>query len=73
MAKTKRSLRVQMTRTAGRGRKKPTSRVERMFEEVRALVSDTGDRSLARSDQGKNATRSAATKKASRTRGARTS
>ncbi len=63
MAKNRQSLRVRVSQTAGRRRKKPTSRVERMFDEVKALVSGTGDRLLGRSAQGKKESKPAAAKK----------
>lgn len=46
--KTKRSLRARATQAKGRRRKKPTNRVERAFDGVRQLVSETGDRLLSR-------------------------
>lgn len=53
MAKTKQTLRVRVTQPKGRRRKKPASRVERAFDEVKQLVSETGDRVLSRSSQRK--------------------
>ncbi len=44
MAKSRQDLRARVTRVPGRRRKKPTSRVERAFDEVKQLVRETGDR-----------------------------
>ena len=64
MAKTKQGLRARVSQATGRRRKQPTNPVERAFEEVKRLVSDTGDRVFSRSGQGKAATKQASAKKA---------
>lgn len=53
MARTKQGLRARVSRAAGRGRKQPTNPVERAFEDVKQLVSDTTDRFFSQSGQKK--------------------
>jgi len=43
MARSKQGVRARMARATDRRRKKPTSRVERAFDDVKQLVSDAGD------------------------------
>lgn len=57
MAKTKQSLRARVTQTTGRRRKKPTNPVQRAFDDVKELVSGTGDRLLSRSGKSKAASK----------------
>lgn len=64
MAKSRQGLRVRVSQATGRRGKKPTSRVERAFDDVKRLVSDTGDWLFSQSGQGKAATKQASTKKA---------
>lgn len=68
MAKSRQTLRVRVSQTTSRRRKKPASQVERVFDEVKALVSDTGERLIARSNQRKATMKSASAKKAGRSR-----
>lgn len=68
MAKTKQGLRARVTQATGRRRKKPVDPVERAFEEVKRLVSDTGDRVLSRTGRGKTATKQASAKKTAASR-----
>ena len=63
MAKTKQSLRMRVTQATGRRRKKPTNPVQRAFDDLKQLVSDTGGR--LGSGSGK---RAASSKKASQTK-----
>lgn len=53
MARSKQTLRARVSRAAGRGRKQPSSPVERAFEEVKQLVSGTSDRFFGESGQKK--------------------
>ncbi|MBV9803852.1 MAG: hypothetical protein JO130_11695 [Solirubrobacterales bacterium] len=67
-----------MSQTAGRRRQKPKSRVERMFDEVKALVSGGQHRQSAAKKTGAarirgGKQRQAAAKKAARTRRTRRS
>jgi hypothetical protein len=54
MAKSSQSLRARVTTATGRRRKKPANPVQRAFDDVKQLVSGTGDRLFSRS--GKRAT-----------------
>jgi hypothetical protein len=63
MAKSRQSLSARISHATGRRRKKPTSRVERAFDEVKQLVSGTGGRLLGRSSQGKATTKQVSAKK----------
>jgi hypothetical protein len=67
MAKTRQSLRARVSQATGRRRKKPANPVERAFDDVKHLVSDTGDR-LFRSNKGKAATKQASAKKTAASR-----
>jgi hypothetical protein len=49
MANSTQSLRVRASRATGRRRKKPADPVERAFEDVKQVVSDTGNRLFGRS------------------------
>jgi hypothetical protein len=89
MAKSRQSLVVRVSRVTGGRHKKPTSRVERAFEDLKRLVSDTAATAADRKRTGRQrqaetkqagATRirsgrqrQATVKKAARKRGARTS
>lgn len=53
MARSKQGLRARVSRATGRGRKQPTSPVERAFEDVKQLVSGTADRFFSESGQKK--------------------
>ena len=90
MAKSRQGVRARVSQATGRRRKKPANPIQRVFGNVKQLVSDTGRR-VSRSGQRKAATkqaspkktaatgtgggkqRQAATKKAARPRGAKTS
>ena len=63
MAKTKQSLRMRVTQATGRGRKKPTNPVQRAYDDLKQLVSDTGGR--IRGGSGKS---QASSKKSSQTK-----
>ena len=63
MAKSRQSLSARVSQAAGRRRKKPASPVERAFDEVRQLVSDTADRFFSQSGQGKATTKKGSVKK----------
>jgi hypothetical protein len=68
MAKSKQSVRARVTQVTGRRRKKPTNPVERAFEDVKQLVSDTGERLLSRSGKSEGATKQASSTKTATTR-----
>ena len=68
MPKSRQGLRARVSQTTGRRRKKPTNRVERAFEGVKQLVSDTGDRLFGRSGQAKGAKKRVSAKKTAATR-----
>lgn len=68
MAKSKQSVRARVTRVTGRRRKKPTNPVERAFEDVKQLVSDTGERILSRSGKSEGTTKQSSPTKAAATR-----
>jgi hypothetical protein len=68
MAKSKQSLRARVSQATGRRRKKPTNPVERAFDDVKQLVSDTGGRLFSRSGKGKAASKQAAAKKTAASR-----
>jgi hypothetical protein len=55
MAKSTRSLRARVSQATGRRRKQPTNPVQRAFDDVKALVSGTGDRLFSRSAKSKQA------------------
>jgi hypothetical protein len=65
MAKSKQGLRA---RVAGRRRKKPANRVERAFDGVKGLVSDTANRIFNRSGERKVTTRQGSSKKTAASR-----
>ncbi|HET6867058.1 MAG TPA: hypothetical protein VFH80_14150 [Solirubrobacteraceae bacterium] len=68
MAKSRHSLRARVSQATGRRRKKPANPVERAFEDVKQLVSDTGDRLFSRSGKSKAASKQAAAKKTAASR-----
>ena len=68
MARSTQSLRARVSQATGRRRKKPTNPVQRAFDDVKQLVSDTGDRLLRRSGKSEAATRQAAAKKTAASR-----
>jgi hypothetical protein len=55
MAKSTRSLRARVSQVGGRRRKKPANPVQRAFDDVKQLVSDTGGRLFSRSGKSKQA------------------
>jgi hypothetical protein len=57
-----------VTQATGRRRKKPANPVQRAFDDVKQLVSDTGDRLFTRSGQGKAAAKQASAKKTAASR-----
>ena len=63
MAKSKQSLSARISQATGRRRKKPTSPVERAFDDVKQLVSGTADRFFSQSGQGKATTKEGSVKK----------
>ncbi len=68
MAKSSQTLRARVTKTTGRGRKKPASPVHRAFDDVKQLVSGTGDRLFSRSGKGKAASKQTSAKKTAASR-----
>jgi len=68
MAKSKQSLRVRVSQATGRRRKQPTNAVQRAFDDVKQLVSDTGDRLFSRSGKGKAASKQGSAKKTAASR-----
>ena len=61
MAKTKQTFRARVTQAAGRGKKpakKPTNPVQRAFDDVKQLVSDTGGRVFSKKEGGTKQTSS---------------
>ncbi|HJS95193.1 MAG TPA: hypothetical protein VJ741_13100 [Solirubrobacteraceae bacterium] len=68
MAKSSQTLRARVSQVGGRRRKKPTSPVQRAFDDVKQLVSDTGDRLFSRSGQGKAKAKQASAKKTAASR-----
>jgi hypothetical protein len=68
MAKSRQSLRARVTQATGRRRKKPANPVQRAFDDVKQLVSGTGDRLFSRSGKGKAATKQASAKKTAASR-----
>ena len=60
MAKSRLGLRARVSQVAGRRRKKPTSHVERTFEEVKQLVRETGGRLFSSSGSGAGGTKTTA-------------
>jgi hypothetical protein len=68
MARTRQSLRARVTQATGRRRKKPANPVQRAFDDVKQLVSDTGDRLLRRSGKGKAASKQASAKRTAASR-----
>ena len=66
MAKSKQGLRARVSQATGRRRKKPANPIQRVFGNVKQLVSDTGRR-FSRSGQGKAATKQASPKKTAAT------
>ena len=68
MAKSRQDVRARVSQATGRRRKKPTNRVERAFDGVKQLVSNTGDRLFRRSGQRKAATKQASAKNTPATR-----
>ena len=63
MAKSTHSFRGRVSQATGRRRKKPASPVQRAFDDVKQLVSGTGDRLFGRSNKGKAASKQAAAKR----------
>ena len=68
MAKSTQSLRGRVSQATGRRRKKPANPVQRAFDDVKQLVSDTGDRLFSRSGKSKAATKQASAKKTAASR-----
>jgi hypothetical protein len=68
MARSRLSLRARVSQVPGRRRKKPASPMQRAFDDVKQLVTDTGDRLFSRSGKGKAATKQASAKKTAATR-----
>ena len=68
MAKSSQTLRARVSQATGRRRKKPANPVMRAFDDVKQLVSDTGDRLSGRSGKGKAATKQASAKKTAASR-----
>jgi hypothetical protein len=68
MARSRQSLRVRVSQATGRRRKKPANPAQRAFDDVKQLVSDTGDRLFSRSGKGKAKQASAKKTAASRKR-----
>jgi hypothetical protein len=68
MAKSTQSLRVRVSQATGRRRKKPANPAQRAFDDVKRLVSDTGDRLFSRSGKSKAATKQASAKKTAASR-----
>jgi hypothetical protein len=68
MAKSSQTLRARVSGATGRRRKKPANPVQRAFDDVKRLVSDTGDRLLRRSGKGKAATKQASAKRTATSR-----
>jgi hypothetical protein len=68
MAKSSQSLRARVSQVGGRRRKKPASPVQRAFDDVKQLVSDTGDRLFSRSGKSKAASKQASAKKTAASR-----
>ncbi len=68
MAKSRQSVRVRVSQAAGRRRKKPANPAQRAFDDVKQLVSDTGDRFFSRSGKRKPATKQASAKKTAASR-----
>jgi hypothetical protein len=67
MARSTRSLRARVSQATGR-RKKPANPVQRAFDDVKQLVSDTGGRLFSRSGKGKAAAKQASAKKTAASR-----
>jgi hypothetical protein len=63
MARSRQGLRARVSQTTGRRRKKPSSRVERAFDDLKQLVSETGDRLFSRTGQRKAAAKQRSAKK----------
>jgi hypothetical protein len=68
MAKSSQTLRARVSQATGRRRKKPASPVQRAFDDVKQLVSDTGDRLFSRSSKDKAASKQSAAKKTAASR-----
>lgn len=68
MAKTSLTLRARVSQAAGRRRKKPANPVQRAFDDVKQLVSGTGERLFSRSGQDKAAPKRASGKKTAASR-----
>lgn len=66
---TKQVLHARVSKPTGRRRKKSTNPVERAFDDLRQLVSDTGDRLFGQSGQRAKKQASAKTTGATRIRG----
>ena len=73
MAKSKQGLRARVSQATSRRRKKPANPLQRAFDNVKQLVSATGDRVFSRSGQRTATTKQASAKKtaAGRVRGGR--
>lgn len=63
MPKSRQTFTARVSQATGRRRKKPTSRVERTFEDLRQFVSDTSDRLLSRSGASKGTTKQSSASK----------
>lgn len=68
MAKSSQTLRARVSQATGRRRKKPANPVERAFDDVKQLVSGTGDRLFSRSGKGKAASKQASAKRTAASR-----
>ena len=68
MAKSSQTLRARVSQAGGRRRKKPANPVQRAFDDVKQLVSDTGDRLFSRSGKSKTASKQASAKKTAASR-----
>jgi hypothetical protein len=64
MAKSRLGLRARASSPPRRRRKKPTNMIERAFDDVRQLVSDTGDRLLGRPGKRKASMKNVSARKA---------
>jgi hypothetical protein len=69
MARSTQSLRARVSKAGGRRRKKPANPLERAFDDVKQLVSDTGNRLFSRSSgKAKAASKQASAKKTAASR-----
>src|SRR5581483_8119383 len=65
MAKSTQSVRGRVSQATGRRRKKAANPVQRAFDDVKQLVSDTGDRLFSAATKQASAKRTAASRKRS--------